>query len=640
MFVFPVLVKAQMPDDPQKALQAIVLQEQKAAEAFLKNDLKSAASNNFDIYYLRCEWQVDPAVKFISGTITSYFTMPGTGNSITFDCANQLIVDSVYYHNAKISFQQNAGNILDITFPSNIAAGSKDSVSVFYHGIPPGTGLGSFYQGTHAGVPVIWTLSEPYGGKDWWPCKNGQQDKSDSIDIYITHPSAYVASSNGIMVDQQIIGGNTITHFKHGYPIASYLIAMAVTNYVVYKDSAISDGITVPLVSYGYPERAATFIGIEPLTKRAFTTYSKWFGRYPFYKEKYGHTQWGWNGGMEHQTNTFIIGENRDLVSHELGHQWFGNKVTCGSWADIWLNEGFATYSTALMVQDQYPLASYRSFLRQTLNSATAGPAGSVYVTDTTDVNRIFSGRLSYNKAAYVIHMLRWVIGDSAFKQGLQNYLNDPQLAYGTAKTADMQRHMEAASGKNLSVFFQKWIYGQGYPNYNAVWYQNSNNWANVQLNQTTTHQSVPFFDMPVELTFRNATEIKSFVVDHKFNGQKFWLNVGFVADTVVVDSSMWLLAKTKTSKKIAPSTLNPDDVIIYPNPSPSNGNVVVRNPTGSNLSVQLFNSMGQIVFSTQVQTFGGDEFITLPFARYARGVYWVRVRNDKDMNIVKKILH
>ena len=366
---------------------------------------------------------------------------------------------------------------------------------------------------------------------------------------------------------------------------------------------------------------------------------TKFFGEYPFIKEKYGHTQWHWPGGMEHQTNSFMVNTSPNISAHELGHQWFGDKVTCRSWAHIWLNEGFATYSTAIFLEDQFP-SFYIPYMRSALNNIVSSPGGSVYVPDTNDVNRIFSNRLSYNKGSYVVHMLRWVLGDSLFKKGIQQFLNDPQLAYGTALTADLQQHLEQVSGKNLTTFFQKWVYGEGYANYNAVWRQNNNNWATVDLTQTTSHASVSFYDMPVQLVFRNATQSKSFVVDHKYSGQRFSLDVGFVADTVIIDPNIWILARTKTSQKVPTTTTASDDVLIYPNPSPSNGNVVVRNPTGTSISVQLFNSIGQILFTTQVQTIGRDEFITLPLDRYARGVYWVRVRNDKGLNLVRKIVH
>ncbi|HKP32113.1 MAG TPA: M1 family aminopeptidase [Chitinophagaceae bacterium] len=639
LLLFPFKAFNQITTDPQKELATIAAQEMKSAEGFMKTEMSSAASNNFDIHYLRCEWNIDPAVNFIAGKITSHFVMTSTGNLVTLDCANQLTVDSVLYHGAKISFQQKAGNILDVTFPSNINSGARDSFTVCYQGVPPGTGLGSFFQGTHSGVPVIWTLSEPYGAKDWWPCKNGQQDKADSIDIYITHPSVYMASSNGMMVDQFVGAGYRISHFQHRYPIASYLIALSVTNFVRNNDTIQVEGKTIPLISYAYPEGAGSIFGQEIFTKQSMRALTKFFGEYPFIKEKYGHTQWNWPGGMEHQTNTFIVNTSPNISAHELGHQWFGDKVTCRSWAHIWLNEGFATYATAIFLEDQYP-TFYIPYMRSALNNIVSSPGGSVFVPDTSDVNRIFSNRLTYNKGSYVVHMLRWILGDSLFKKGLQQYQNDPQLAYGTALTADLQRNLEQVSGKNLTSFFQKWVYGEGYANYNALWSQNNNNWANLELQQTTSHASVSFYDMPVQLVFSNATQSKTFVVDHKFSGQRFSLDVGFVADTVIIDPNIWILARTKTSQKIPASTTASDDVLIYPNPSPSNGNVVVRNPTGTSISVQLFNSIGQILFAKQVQTIGADEFMTLPLTRYARGVYWVRVRNDKGLNIVRKIVH
>ena len=151
--------------------------------------------------------RVDPAVRYINGTVTSTFTILSSTSSITFDCVNQLTIDSVRYHGVRINFQRDAPDPLTIQFPSSLAANTKDSVSIYYQGIPPDAGLGSFYQGDHAGVPVIWTLSEPYGAKDWWPCKSGLDDKADSIDIYLTYPISYVGTSNGLLVNQQTSGG-------------------------------------------------------------------------------------------------------------------------------------------------------------------------------------------------------------------------------------------------------------------------------------------------------------------------------------------------------------------------------------------------------------------------------------------------
>ena len=234
-------------------------------------------------------------------------------------------------------------NIVD-TIAGQLHVGSKDSLSIYYKGTPVGGGFGSFVQSIHNGVPVIWTLSEPYGAKDWWPCRNGLDDKADSIDIYITHPSKYKASSNGVPEAEVQQGSTTISHYKHRYPIASYLVAFSVTNFSTFTDYAAIGNKNVPVISYVYPEDSAYFHSNVNSVMNGLSLYSNRFTPYPFLTERYGQTQFGFGGGMEHQTNSFVINAEENLVTHELAHQWFGDKVTCGSWQDIWLNEGFATF--------------------------------------------------------------------------------------------------------------------------------------------------------------------------------------------------------------------------------------------------------------------------------------------------------
>ncbi|HYF32057.1 MAG TPA: M1 family aminopeptidase [Chitinophagaceae bacterium] len=622
---------------------AIAESERKAAERLMSaSRMESVASGNYNVHHYRCEWQLDPAVRYIRGTITTSFSMIQPGNSITFDLANQLVVDSVVYHGNKITFSRLPNNGVVLNFPAPIATNAKDSVSIFYQGNPAGGGFGAFHQGTHgAGVPVIWTLSEPYGAKDWWPCKDGLDDKADSIDIIMRHPAIYTSSSNGMMISRQTAGSDAVTHFRHRYPIATYLVAIAVTNYVVRNDTVRVDNKVYPFISYAYPENAGSFFNSEYFAKDAYRIFTKLFGEYPFANEKYGHTQFGWGGGMEHQTNSFMFNTSPNLSAHELGHQWFGNKITCGSWQHIWLNEGFATYSTALFLEHGFP-TFFRPFLQSTLNSVVSQPAGSVFVPDTTNPNRIFDGRLSYNKGCYVVHMLRWVLGDSTFYRGIRQYLEDPSLRYGFAKTADLQRNLEQVSGKNLGSFFQKWVYGEGYPNYHADWYQSAGSpWISVKLNQTTSHNSVSFYDMPVMLEFRNATQSVKVVADHRYSGQVFSFNAGFAVDTVLIDPDIWILSKTKTSAKSTVDLLPPDDIQLYPNPSPGDATFRLRNATGNRLSLRLFNAAGQLLFRRDITTAPGAQVeVLIPFNQYPRGVYMLQIQNDRDLKLLKRIVH
>lgn len=635
----PYFCFAQNPFSFSKEMKEIIDTEKRSAAVHFSKEFHSASSANFDVHHYRCQWQVNPYIRYISGKVTPSFVMTATGNSIVLDFTTQLTVDSIIYHNSKISFQQQSPDALAISFPADIPQGAKDSVSIFYKGVPPISGFGAFAQGYHAGVPIIWTLSEPYGAKDWWPCKNGLTDKADSIDIIITHPAAFIASSNGTDVSRSVVDTMATTHFKHRYPIASYLVAMAITNYYVKDDTVTVNNKSYRFMTYCYPEAYGYYVGQEIYARNAFRTFSKLFGEYPFAKEKYAQTQFGWGGGMEHQTNSFIRNNAPAISAHEMGHQWFGDRVTCGSWGHIWLNEGFATYASGLYTAEHHPIQYYLGFIRETLENSVMEPGGSVYVADTTNPNRIFDGRLTYNKGAFIAHMLRGVLGDSLFYKGIRQYLSDPALSYGFAKTEDLQRNLEQVSGRSLQTFFQKWVYGEGYPNYHAEWSQNNNQWVKLKLHQTTSHPSVSFYDMPVRLEFRSATKKLEVIVEHKYTGQEFNIQLDFTPDTVVIDPDLWVLAKHKTSKKTATS-LTPDIIRIYPNPAPRNVLMTWQNPTGSKLLLRLLNAAGQLLYKKEITATGRDEMFSIPLEHRPKGMYVLEIRNDRGLKQVKKLLH
>ena len=171
---------------------------------------------------------------------------------------------------------------------------------------------------------------------------------------------------------------------------------------------------------------------------------------------------------MEHTTVSFMGGFSRGLIAHELAHHWFGNKVTCGSWKDIWINEGFAEYMSGLVVEHLDGNEAFVDWKRQKINSITSANGGNVYLTEqqALDANRIFNARLTYSKGSMVVNMIRYVLGNEVFYQAMRNFLNDPEIAYGYAVTTQLKAHLEAVSGKDLTEFFNDWVYGEGYPSY------------------------------------------------------------------------------------------------------------------------------------------------------------------------------
>ncbi|HEY5772975.1 MAG TPA: M1 family aminopeptidase [Chitinophagaceae bacterium] len=589
---------------------------------------RSQASSNFQVTYYRCVWDIDPAARYIKGSVTSHFIVNSSSNTITYDLATQLTVDSVYFHGIKTSFSRPT-DLLQINFPGSIPSGQKDSVTVFYNGVPPSPpGVNAFYQFIHYGVPALWTLSEPYGARDWWPCRNGVDDKADSIDIIISCPNSYRASSNGMLVNETDNGVTKTAFYKHRYPIASYLVAFAVTNYVVLNHSVQLGNVNLPMITYCYPENVNAFQQNTPKVLQQLSLFHQYFGSYPFINEKYGHTEFSWSGGMEHQTNSFIISPDANLMAHELAHQWFGDKITCGSWQDIWLNEGFATYLSYFYFEKSDP-ANHISRLKSLNTSITSSPGGSVWVDDTTNVGRIFNSRLTYNKGAYLLHMLRWVLGDTLFFHGIRQYVNDPKLAFGFARTNDLKRNLEQVSGKDLTEFFSDWFFNQGYPSYTVKWNQDINNKAIISVSQTTSHPSANYFEMPLALKFKKGSQEKIIIVNNIKNNEFFSAEIGFKADTVVIDPDYWILSRNNVSTKEVDLTIPISGFGINVFPVPTSSNTVtlsITNPGSTKMSLQLFTTTGQLVWQQQISTPGPSDLFQINISKLSAGVYLLRI--------------
>jgi aminopeptidase N len=524
---------------------------------------------NYDISYHRLYWEVDPTKAQIKGEVTTYFTALENLNQVVFDLAGNMQVSEIKQRGKSLNFDQNNEDELVINLSETQNKNTLDSLTIFYGGNPVSSGFGSFEINTHGAgnAPVLWTLSEPYGAKGWWPCKQDLTDKIDSIDVLIKHPRQYKAASNGLLISEKSVGLSTVTHWQHKYPIPAYLIAIAVTNYSVYKENAPE--LPFDIVNYVYPEGLNTAKNSTAITPRIMVLFNTLFEMYPFAKEKYGHAQFGWGGGMEHTTMTFMGGWSRGLIAHELAHQWFGNKITCGSWEDIWLNEGFATYLDGLVYENfdgQDVFAQWRSAI---VNSVTSSPSGSTFVTDTTSVSRIFNSRLSYRKGAMILHMLRYKIGDDNFFQGVKNYLADPNLAYSYARTEDLQRHLEATSLLDLDEFFADWFYGQGYPEYDLVWSQSdSDQIIHFQVSQDQSHPSVSFFEMPLPITVNGSLgESEKLRLEVSENEQIFSIQLNFKVVSVQIDPETQLISKNNRAVLGLDTESLQSIVSIFPNP-------------------------------------------------------------------------
>jgi aminopeptidase N len=545
-------------------------------------------------------------------------------------------------------------------------SGTLDSIQVSYAGIPPENGSGSFANALHAGVPIVSTLSEPYGAADWWPCSQDLNDKVDSVLLVISVPPGNRAAANGMLISEEHLADRSIYRWKHKHPMAAYLVGVSVTNYVFYSDYVpLENGKSIEILNYVYPE---TLEATKEQTKniiKPFQLYNELFGLYPFADERYGHAQWQWGGGMEHQTMSFMGSFGYDLMAHELAHQWFGNLVTCASWKDIWLNEGFATYLTGLCYERDLGGIYWEPFKRLSIRRVLSKPDGSVYCYDTTSIDRIFDDRLSYSKGAMVVHMLRWQMGDENFFTALNNYLYDPRLSNKYATTEDLIAHVEAVTGNSYREFFNDWIFGEGYPTYNMVYRQGADHVVELELGQVQSSAKVGFFEMdvPVRLyghkggamapplqivpvqnavvrdgvpasgfAFAGMTTLRgkgsdaftsvdsiTAVLHHTFSGQKFTLTAPFAVDSVKFDPDRWICTANAVVTKADVIPLD-NEVKMYPNPVSETLNIEL--PPEEMGDVVLYNEIGELV--RRVRRIGVEKTIQVPMGGLPAGVYFV----------------
>jgi hypothetical protein len=286
------------------------------------------------------------------------------------------------------------------------------------------------------------------------------------------------------------------------------------------------------------------------------------YGEYPFVNEKYGIYNFPYGGGMEHQTITGQGSFGESLTAHELSHQWWGDMVTCKYWNDIWLNEGFATYSECLWEERKgggINTAAYQSAVNARRPSNN-GAGGSVYRYNTTSLNSIFNGTYSYSKGAWVLHMLRHVVGDATFFDILEAYRS--AFAYSAVTTSDFAAVASSVSGRDLSTFFDQWVMQRGAPSYQYGW--QSTNVAgqdyllvNIAQTQTATTGAPPqvleVYAMPIDLAATVDGSLQTLVVDNGARNQWFVVPVGGPVTAVSFDPGPHILRGTTTNGTYVP---------------------------------------------------------------------------------------
>jgi hypothetical protein len=492
---------------------------------------------------------LDPALHHITGRTTIHARVDaGPLSSFFLDLDSPMLVDSVRAGGMPVPFTHTTDDLV-VTLDRAYAGGETFTVDVWYGGVPNASS--AFHFDSHAGQPLIWTLSEPYGARTWWPCQDTPADKADSVAIDVTVPSDLLEVSNGTLAGTQTAGGRTTYRWRERYPIVPYLVSVTAHPYTVQTTNyPMLAGGSVPLTLWSFADQAALATPFLSFTVQVLQRYASLFGEYPFAQEKYDLVQFPWGGGMEHQTATSLCCWSHFLVAHETAHQWFGDAVTCKSFQHIWLNEGFATYCEALWEEGQGGTAAYRANI---WDNRFYGDGTILVPPDIYKFARIFDVNLSYNKPSWVLHMLRGVLGDATFFDVLRSYRADPRFAYGTATTEDFQAVAQAVSGRDLSNFFTRWIDTPYFPTY-LYDFATAPEAGGFRVDLTLEQlQTQGLYRMPVGV--RVATDLGSedFVLQDSLATQTFSVHVAGEPQGVTIDPDRWILC-TRERALLAPT--------------------------------------------------------------------------------------
>ena len=627
----------QVIDSPDKFFE---LEKQNWLEK-IYNEQNSVVDTSIDAKFYHINLEVSIATEFIKGNARGIFeSRINNLESIKLQLSSSYAIDSITGNVSGYNFQNDLINInLDNQYQQNDIV----EVNIFYSGIPPVLNYtkGVRYETHGQGEPIIATLSTPYLAHLWFPCKDGPGDKVDSAYIDITIPDItiynipLVATSNGVLEEVILQNNKKTFKWRERYPIVPYYLMMAISNYThfqqIYSDSS---AITFPIDYYTFKEDSAVSqLGVEDLPD-AIDLFSDYFGPYPFHKEKYGMSQLGFYGAIENQTNTIQNNLNISwfwITVHELAHMWFGDMITCENWHHGWLNEGFATYSEALWAENIGGFNFYRSYL----SGLKYWGGGTLYLEDVSDPFGVFI-TIIYNKGAWLLHMLRGVVGDDIFFNILLAYTSDSRFRYNHASTSDFQEVCESVAGIDLDFFFDQWIYDEYYPMYNYAYTSNP-----VDSSVTLTIEQIQsqnnwrtVFEMPIELRFNFSYGSDSIITvwndqqieQYTFSFNRQVVSIDFDPDEWILRQSFFVteISEENIDNPVSEFNLNQN----FPNPFNPITSIKYQFPELSFVTLKVYDVLGkEVAVLVNQEKPAGIYEITYNAEDLPSGVYFYRLQ-------------
>ncbi len=606
-----------------------------------KTDWYPVEDPNYDVHFYHIDVEIAVDSIYLSGSVKFIISSNIDDlNSIMVDLDQTFDIESISTPVSSFTFEDNVLNLqLENTYQTNDTL----SFTIEYSGYPqmPGGYKGLRYETHDGNQPIIASLSTPYLAHSWWPCKDGTSDKCDSLYMDITIKDTIIddiqliALSNGLLVNESTDGEMRTFNWQHKHAIVPYYVMVAISNYKHFQQDFVMDDMSFPMDYYVFESHLSQAESGVSEMPDIMAFFNETFGPYPFADEKYAMTQLGYYGGIENQTNSIVNNMSQswlDVSVHELAHQWFADDITCQDWHHGWVNEGFANYAEALYFEHRDGFEAYQNYVT---DFEFYNP-GTLYIEDISDP---FSGvfrPIIYNKGAYVLHMLRGILGDELFFETIYEYATCEEYKQGWANTEDFQSVCEEVSEEDLDYFFEQWIYDERYPKYRYN-YLSSTSQTEVIIQQSQGLLGWrELFTMPLDFYFQ--FEDGSDTVLTVFNDeleQHYTFDFEKEVIDMELDPDKWVLCNKVFDSNITVGIYNleHEEFSVYPNPNSGDFTIKVDESMISNLNLELIDYTGRrvqydIIMSSQIN-----------INRLENGVYFLRLSNERDSFSTKIIV-
>ncbi|OYT17859.1 MAG: hypothetical protein B7C24_00315 [Bacteroidetes bacterium 4572_77] len=616
--------------------------QQSFSNSFKNSTDVSYVADNYHMSFVKLDLLVNSGSTYIEGSaqINAQVLSP-TLDTFYLELNQALSLDSMRFNGELMSPSFVNSELFVIV--DEMTLGDEITIITYYHG---SSSSGGFFSGVTSeynytyGKDVTWTLSEPFAARDWWPVRQNLNDKIDSVYQYYTCIDSEMVGSNGDLTDIVDNGDGTKTYkWQTNYPVSYYLMSFSVSDYMEYNVWAKpiqmdGDSVLIQNFIYNDPNCLSNHQANIDLSPSIMETFSEKYGLYPFSEEKYGNCLTELGGGMEHQTMTTIGNFGFGLNAHEMAHQWYGDNITCATWSDIWINEGFASYSEYIAEEFLHGQSNANSWMNSAHNYIMSESGGSTYVPQDEvyygNEWRIFDGRLTYKKGAAIIHQIRYLINDDdMFFAAMQNYTDEYTSSIATG--LDFKNSMEEFTGVELDSYFDQWYFGEGYPTY-SIEYSFNETGLFLAVEQTTS-SSTPFFDLPIEVYLNfGGGEDTTFKVPITSNLSTFQTEITEDFILMQIDPDNWLINKTGNIF-VGTSTLeNQMEFVVGPNPTSQYLQISFAD-NNMDKAISISDLSGRLV-----RQFSTKEGVRIDISDLNSGYYLVKA-TDGNETITRKIL-